>query len=174
MLQAKAPAWALLLEPCDFDLTVPIYNDNRQWSEGPTLSWERRCDFAQQMTSGLAFIHHKEQVHWDLKPGNILMKRRAGGAWILKIADFGMGDGEPEDDEAEPVGTPEYMAPEAWRGRPVPASDVFSFGLILWELCSQKRVHEGFPHFDPQHHTVDEHIPMWMATKDARPDIPPG
>jgi serine/threonine protein kinase len=174
---ARRPTWALLLEQCDCDLAAPIYN-RHPWSEGAALSWMRRLDFAQQMASGLAYIHAKTrvhprgQVHWDLKPGNILMKRRADGEWTLKIADFGMGDGEPEDDASEPVGTPEYMAPEAWRGRPVAASDVFSFGLILWELCTQKRVHAGFPHFDLQVHTVDEQIPMWMATKDARPDIP--
>eukprot|EP01047_Picozoa_sp_COSAG01_P085456 COSAG01_NODE_18783_length_1053_cov_2.269392_2_plen_158_part_00 len=94
-LRAKEPAWALLLEPCDFDLTVPIYG-KQPWGEGPTLSWERRCDFAQQMASGLAFIHQSQQVHWDLKPGNILMKRGAGGeGWVLKVADFGMGDTSP-------------------------------------------------------------------------------
>jgi serine/threonine protein kinase len=185
-LPSQPNRWMLLLEECDGDLTVPIYNkqygqlydgsvhQGRSWSDGPELSWERRCDFAQQMASGLVYIYiheHKQVHHWDLKPGNILIKRRAEGEWVLKIADFGVGDGVPED-EAEPVGTPEYMAPEAWGGRPEAASDVFSFGLILWELCTQKRVHEGFPHFDLRSHTVAEHIPMWMATKDARPEIP--
>eukprot|EP01047_Picozoa_sp_COSAG01_P013300 COSAG01_NODE_620_length_14784_cov_49.916718_5_plen_1572_part_00 len=246
-VSAKQPSWALLLEKCDCDLAAPIYNQHPWDDEGAVLSWVRRLDFAQQMTSGLAYIHANGQVHWDLKPGNILMKRRADDEWTLKIADFGMGDKAPTlqkwlmdkdlesisvgfttylsvnlptvssetpmDDEMlrefvenkdidkyidamaetnqwnesetkkfkiamgdliEPVGTPEYMAPEAWRGCPEAASDVFSFGLILWELCTQKRVHKGFPPFDLQHHTVDEHIPMWMATKDARPDIPPG
>eukprot|EP01047_Picozoa_sp_COSAG01_P034817 COSAG01_NODE_2634_length_7332_cov_6393.872390_1_plen_2226_part_10 len=173
---AKEPTWALLLEQCNFDLTVPIYNKH-PWSEGPTLSWARRLDIAQQMASGLAYIHANDQVHWDLKPGNILLKKGQGSEWVVKVADFGMGEKSTEDvadAHAEPVGTPEYMAPEAWHGRPTPASDVFSFGIILWELYTQQRVYTGFPHFDLQHHTVDEHISMWMATKDARPDIPPG
>eukprot|EP01049_Picozoa_sp_SAG25_P005061 SAG25_NODE_335_length_9565_cov_55.989858_2_plen_1828_part_00 len=237
---AKKPTWALLLEQCDCDLTAPIYNKH-PWSQGATLSWVRRLDFAQQMASGLAYIHANKQKHWDLKPGNILLKQEGEGEWVLKVADFGMGSSAPTlhqwlkdqglqsistglatsladmsadltiddrmfrnfvenknrdiqvhdmakknnwhgsemeklqkalDGLTEAVGTPEYMAPEAWRGGPVAASDVFSFGLILWELCTQKRVHEGFPLFDLQCNSIDEHIPKWMATKDARPEIP--
>eukprot|EP01047_Picozoa_sp_COSAG01_P070277 COSAG01_NODE_10605_length_2123_cov_1.710968_1_plen_271_part_10 len=103
-LPSQPNRWMLLLEECDGDLTVPIYNkqhgqlydgsvhQGRSWSDGPELSWERRCDFAQQMAGGLAYIHEHKQVHLDLKPGNVLMKHSAVSGWVLKVADFGMAD----------------------------------------------------------------------------------
>ncbi len=116
----------------------------------------------QQIAEGLAAIHEASVVHRDLKPANVLI---AGG--VAKIADFGISarmDGAldtpgpldvtvdvaslpPEPPNVSSLtatgaimGTPLYMAPEAARGarKAQPASDVFSFGVIAFELLTGK------------------------------------
>jgi len=108
-----------------------------------------------QIADGLAAIHAKSIVHRDMKPGNVLV---AGDA--AKIADFGISArarewSEPDELattlDAAPqssaltltgavMGTPLYMAPEAARGAryATAASDVFSFGVIAFEVLSGK------------------------------------
>jgi serine/threonine-protein kinase len=112
-----------------------------------------------QIAEGLAAIHAASIVHRDLKPGNVLV---ANG--VAKIADFGVSarlEGEVDtpgeldatvDASSTPkvpsvasltvtgaiMGTPLYMAPEATRGarKARPASDMFSFGVIAFEMLS--------------------------------------
>jgi hypothetical protein len=103
-----------------------------------------------RIAAGLAALHERGILHRDLKPGNILM---ADG--VPQIADFGLsslrvdptGDTlaspDPRADTAAPLtragdlmGTPAYMAPELVAGASAasPASDVFAFGVIAYEL----------------------------------------
>src|SRR5262249_45879795 len=101
-----------------------------------------------QIALGMTAAHAHGVVHGDLKPGNILITP-AGGA---KIVDFGMarrGALTRSGDETEIwnpppsggiSGTPAYMAPEQARGEPpTQASDVFSLGLIIYEMITGRR-----------------------------------
>jgi serine/threonine protein kinase len=99
------------------------------------LPVERAISLAVDCLLGLSFCHSQGFVHRDLKPRNILLTR-TGRA---KLADFGIVTSRSPGSEAtlpdRKLGTPRYMAPEQVRGeRAGPQSDLFSFGLILYEM----------------------------------------
>ena len=101
------------------------------------LTNEKALDIARQLTAGLSAAHERGVLHRDLKPANIMIDGRGR----VRITDFGiavaMGDATQT---GEIVGTPAYMAPEQLAGeRATVRSDIYSLGLILYELCSGKR-----------------------------------
>ena len=94
------------------------------------------------MARGLAYLHEKCReciIHCDIKPENILLDEALGP----KLADFGMAKLVGRDSSRVLTtvrGTPGYLAPEWLAGAPVTAkADVYSFGLVLFELVSGRR-----------------------------------
>eukprot|EP01117_Protostelium_nocturnum_P002786 TRINITY_DN13709_c0_g1_i1.p1 TRINITY_DN13709_c0_g1~~TRINITY_DN13709_c0_g1_i1.p1 ORF type:complete len:561 (+),score=199.63 TRINITY_DN13709_c0_g1_i1:207-1889(+) len=91
---------------------------------------------------GMSWLHSRNPViiHRDLKPENILID--SSGA--VKVADFGLSlvkdHSKQEAEEMRKIrGSPAFMSPEALLGQELtPKTDVYSFGMILWELCSEK------------------------------------
>ncbi|HEY7725822.1 MAG TPA: serine/threonine-protein kinase [Anaeromyxobacteraceae bacterium] len=87
-----------------------------------------------QVCDGLAYVHRSGLVHRDLKPSNVMVDDRRR----VRIMDFGLV--RLADAAAGPeavVGTYRYMAPEQARGGPVDSrADLFSLGVILWELLA--------------------------------------
>ena len=109
----------------------------------------RALEIASQMAQGLATAHEHGIIHRDLKPENIFVCKDGR----VKILDFGLakltragtaGANSATFDETQPgilLGTVAYMAPEQVRGRPADArSDIFSFGVVLYEMLSGKRL----------------------------------
>jgi serine/threonine-protein kinase len=99
-------------------------------SEGPTGA-EVALYILKGSLLGLAAAHSAGLVHRDYKPGNILVD----GAGTSKLADFGVavraGDNVPS------AGTPAYMAPEQWGGRPVtPATDIYAATAVFYECLT--------------------------------------
>jgi len=105
------------------------------------LPQDKALQLARQICAGLAAAHDIGFLHRDLKPANIMIDAD-GNARIL---DFGLGGltGEFADEEIR-AGTPAYMSPEQIEGREqsVP-SDIYSLGLVLYELFTGKRAFEA-------------------------------
>src|SRR5215831_6758603 len=91
-----------------------------------------------RVLGGIESLHEQGVVHCDLKPDNILI----GDLGDIKITDFGIGKDVALKDATNPWselrGTPCYMSPEQWEGRPRPQSDLFAVGAILGELLCRK------------------------------------
>ena len=103
---------------------------------GP-LPVRRALELALAVANGLAFAHEQGLVHRDVKPQNVLLSREGE----VKVTDFGIARSLHVDhgvtQTGTVLGTGEYLAPEQASGKPVsPATDVYSLGVVLWELLA--------------------------------------
>ena len=119
---------------------------------GGKLGLRKTLDIAVQIANGLAAAHAAGITHRDLKPDNILLTRDGR----VKILDFGLAKVRAAQTHAgtetvtahtEPgvvMGTVGYMSPEQVRGQEADyRSDIFSFGVILYEMLAAKRAFQG-------------------------------
>lgn len=92
--------------------------------------------FAEGVSLGLDYLHSKGLLHLDLKPCNVLVTEES----VCKICDFGNSTTIAECLQAyDCIGTPIYTAPELLLGgRPSTKSDVYSLGLIFWQIKHQQ------------------------------------
>lgn len=92
---------------------------------------------------GAGAAHQAGLVHRDLKPGNIMLADED----IPKIGDFGIAVSDAQERltaTGTTIGSPHYVSPEQASGRPIgPASDVYSLGVVLYELLTGRRPFEG-------------------------------
>ncbi|MEL7060932.1 MAG: serine/threonine-protein kinase, partial [Acidobacteriota bacterium] len=104
-----------------------------------TLDRGERLRIGRDVAAALIAAHERRVVHRDLKPANVMITEEGRA----KVLDFGISQPfEAEDvaigleaDAGAVIGTPRYMSPEQARGEtPTPASDLYSFGLLLHEL----------------------------------------
>ncbi len=98
---------------------------------------------AKQVCEGLAEAHRVGVVHRDLKPGNIMVNKEGNA----KIMDFGIARSisiKGITGAGVMIGTPEYMSPEQVEGKGVdPRSDIYSLGIILYEMLTGQVPFEG-------------------------------
>ncbi len=104
---------------------------------GSPLYFERLRSFFAQLARGVAALHAARLLHRDIKPANVLVER---GTDRVVLLDFGLVEARGADApnrRARVAGTPEYLAPETARGdAPVPASDWYAFGVLLFETLT--------------------------------------
>jgi serine/threonine-protein kinase len=131
----------------------PVDFITMEFLEGETLAERLRRSrlpepearaIALQLCIGLAEAHRNRVVHGDLKSNNVILAPGTDGGVRAVITDFGlaraMGNPSKTVQSADAAGTPDYMAPELWRGEKAsPASDVYALGVILYELASGRR-----------------------------------
>jgi len=138
--------------------------------EHQVLSPEIAATVAVEILAGLAAAHEKGIVHRDLKPENVLISNRGE----VKIADFGlamMRDLPRLTQTGAVVGTPTYMAPEQAAGEEAtPRTDLFSLGLILFEMLTGHRLVEGETLAQSLRNVVNFQPPRFS---DYRPQVSP-
>ena len=105
------------------------------------LSPDKATEIARQVCAGLAAAHERGVIHRDLKPANLMLD----SAGKIRITDFGLAGIAASIQGAEVrAGTPAYMAPEQLAGKEVTIkSDLYSLGLVLYEILTGKRVFEA-------------------------------
>src|SRR5580700_10695959 len=105
------------------------------------LSPDKATEVARQICAGLSAAHERGVVHRDLKPANVMLD----SAGKIRITDFGLAAIAAALEGADiQAGTPAYMAPEQLAGREVTTkSDIYSLGLILYEILTGKRAFEA-------------------------------
>jgi eukaryotic-like serine/threonine-protein kinase len=154
-----------------------------EFVDGPTLrqafansaDLPRLLDYAQQVARALSAAHAKNIVHRDVKPDNIMVR----GDGIVKLLDFGIAglaeapgsiDMEPKAGVTTPAGTLRYLAPEQLQSPKVtPASDIYSFGVTLYELAAG-----GHPFQGRTDISVLENVerPEFPSLRRVRADVP--
>ncbi|MDQ3801546.1 MAG: serine/threonine protein kinase [Acidobacteriota bacterium] len=105
------------------------------------LPSDKGVEIARQLCFGLAAIHEAGILHRDLKPANVIIDNRGRA----RITDFGIAglESELKDNELR-VGTPAYMSPEQITGGGIGVkSDIYSLGLLLYEIFSGKQAFEA-------------------------------
>jgi WD40 repeat protein len=136
---------------------------------GQTLELRQAVQIVRKVAEALAYAHRQGVVHRDVKCGNVML--RDDGEPLLM--DFGLAARHDETEKltvaGQFLGTPEYAAPEQWRGEAQAASDQYSLGCLLFELLTGEKPFSG---------SSSEHYLMLHTTQPApsprkfRPDLP--
>jgi serine/threonine protein kinase len=108
----------------------------------PELHLEDAVSAMLQVLGGLAYAHGKDVVHRDIKPSNLLVTRDG----FVKITDFGIAKMGPrtQTQTGYLMGTPQYMAPEQWKGGVVDhRCDLHAAGAVLYELLAGSPPFQG-------------------------------
>jgi len=117
-----------------------------------TLPWNRVLDIAQQICRSLREAHKLGVIHRDLKPANVMLLNEADHD-MVKVLDFGLvksflaTDGQAGDPEVTQngvfLGSPQYMAPEQARNVADPRSDVYSLGILVYQMLVGRPPFQG-------------------------------
>jgi tRNA A-37 threonylcarbamoyl transferase component Bud32 len=131
------------------------------------LPWLRMKQMALDIARGMNYLHCSDPIiiHRDLKSHNLLVDEH----FKVKVCDFGLSTMVKRHLDKftamTPVGTPCWTAPEVLRNEPyTERADVFSFGVVLWELVTREDPYHGMPTFQ---------IVIAVGQHNMRPIIPP-
>lgn len=131
----KPPNLCLLTEYMERgSLSHILYNHDNH------LNWDHKKAIAQDIATGMAYLHKHSIIHRDVKSSNMLV----AADWKVKIADFGFSRVKADNQTMTQCGTVAWTAPEIFEGlHYTEKADVFSYGVILWELVFRKKPWES-------------------------------
>jgi len=125
------------------------------------LTWKLRLQVALDTARGMTFLHLGRIIHRDLKSPNLLLDAK----YRVKVADFGLARTKAINTMTGQCGTFQWMAPEViGSNHYTEKADVFSFGIILWELVARQVPYAGM-------NAVQ--VSVQVMAKGLRPEIPP-
>jgi len=149
---------------------VPGTNLKTMIREQQVIPVEKALDLIIQACQGIGYAHRAGLVHCDIKPHNMLVSPDGR----LKVTDFGIARAlttiMPDEQNSYVWGSPQYLAPEQAAGLPPsPASDVYSLGVVLYELVTGKL---PFYSKDALELTRMHKEVVPISTRNINPDIP--
>jgi len=111
---------------------------------GTRLPLDLIVSYVKQVADALQYAHHEKLIHRDIKPENMLVGRRND----ILLSDFGIAlvaQSSRYQSTQDVVGTVAYMSPEQIQGKPRPASDQYSLGIVVYEwLCGDRPFQGSF------------------------------
>jgi eukaryotic-like serine/threonine-protein kinase len=108
---------------------------------GMPMPWQEAVRILLPIAEALDYAHSQNIIHRDIKPSNILLTQRSQPM----LSDFGIAKILESDESLAltgtgiGLGTPEYMAPEQWTGKAGAQSDIYSLGVVLYELVTGRK-----------------------------------
>ena len=132
------------------------------------LNWRESLHFITQIIRGLSHAHSRGIIHRDIKPQNIMVLRDGS----VKVADFGIAclADSAQTMTQEALGSVHYISPEQARGdRPDARSDIYSSGVVLYEMLTGRLPFEG----ESAVSVAIQHLSsIPLAPREINPDIP--
>lgn len=107
------------------------------------IEWAQAIQILEQVAEGLDYAHQRGLVHRDIKPANILVSEKDGAV----LTDFGLvkaADVSGMSTSGVMLGTPHYIAPEIWHGKPAtPQTDLYSLACVAYEMLTGQVLFSG-------------------------------
>jgi len=159
----------MVMELCDRGSLYDVLTKNTK-----DISWRRTLDFASDMAEGMAALHGHDPpiIHRDMKSLNLLVTKD----WRCKVCDFGLSRLVKGDMKTfgRLCGTFSYCSPEVFNGgMATDRSDIFSTGIVLWELMHVSATHKYMQPFQEFNLPFDFQI-IVQSSQGLRPSIPAG
>jgi serine/threonine-protein kinase len=120
-----------------------------------SLDVPRAVNYAVQVLRGVEHAHQAQILHRDLRPANVLISESG----IVKVADFGTSRLLEKSHATTVIGSPPYMAPEQFQGRAVLASDIYSVGVMLYQMLTGT-----LPYFSPNPAQIERLVAQGRCT----------
>jgi hypothetical protein len=153
----KHPHLYILTEFCERGSLYSILKN-----KNIALSMRKTLNMAIDTARGMSYLHSSNPpiIHRDLKTANLLVDKN----WAVKVADFGLSRVVDQSRQMTLCGTAETAAPEVLckSGSYTEKADVYSFGIVLWEMISRKPLYPDLNFFELSQKVVHE---------DFRPDV---
>ncbi|MCB0192663.1 MAG: SUMF1/EgtB/PvdO family nonheme iron enzyme [Anaerolineae bacterium] len=172
-----------ILQVIDFDIESGIYYLVMEFIQGQTLAdylakkkalpVEEALHIAAQLVDALDYAHRNGVIHRDIKPANVMLRNNNPNEMIL--TDFGLVRLANEANltvKGTLIGTPAYMAPEAFRGNSVnELSDIYSLGVVLYQMVTGNKPYSGDTPYAIITKQMNEELPPPRQFKPDLPDV---
>ena len=120
-----------------------------------SLDVPRAVNYTVQILRGLEHAQAAQVLHRDLRPANVMIS----DSGVVKVADFGTSRFLERSHATTVIGSPPYMAPEQFKGRAVLASDIYSVGVMLYQMLTGT-----LPYFSPNPAQIERLVAQGRCT----------